>query len=121
MSNFDYAKIQTKVNSNLGKFGQSVTINKKTTGAYDPATGTATVTASTQTGVGVVFDVNKKDIDNTLVLQGDKTLLLSQIGIDNINVNDSVTIGTKTYNVTSVQDLNPAGTNVMYTCNIRGV
>lgn len=115
-----YAELQQTAESLLNELGQSVTINTKVVGSYDPSTGTASVTQTTQTGKGAVLDYGSKDIDGQLILQGDKKLLLSQIGIDSIDVNDTVTFGSKTYTITMVKTLNPAGTNVMFICNLRG-
>lgn len=116
-----YSDMQQTANSMLSEFGQSVTITRKTSGAYDPAFGSVTITTTTQTGTGAIFDYGDRDINGTLVLQGDKKLLLSQIGIDDIEVNDTVTLGSNTYTVTNVKTLDPAGTNVMFVCNVRGV
>lgn len=114
-----YGDLQSTANELLTEFGQAVTINKKVAGAYDPATGKSTVTTTTETTKGALFDYGSKDIDGQLILQGDKKLLLSQIGITDIDVNDTVTLGTTTYTVTQVKALNPAGTNVMFICNLR--
>lgn len=114
-----YDDLQITAANLLSQFGQSLTITSKSAGAYNPATGTSIITGSTQSGIGAVFDYGTKDIDGQLILQGDKKLILSQVGITSINVDDLVTIGAKTYTVIMVKELNPAGTNVMYICQLR--
>lgn len=114
-----YSDLQATANDLLSQFGQQITINTVSVGTYNPSTGQSIITSSTQNGIGAVFDYGSKDIDGQLILQGDKKLLLSQIGITSVKVNDTVTIGSKTYTITNVKELNPAGTNVMYTCNLR--
>jgi hypothetical protein len=114
-----YDDLQKTAGNMLGQFGQSLTITSKSVGAYDPATGASIVTGTTKTGIGAIFDYGTKDIDGQLVLQGDKKLILSQIGIDNIDVDDTVTIGSKVYTVIMVKEINPGGTNVMYICQLR--
>jgi hypothetical protein len=116
-----YSDLQQSAQDLLSEFGQGIIINTKTPGAYNPVTGQSVITVTTQYGNGAIFDRGSRDIDGQLILQGDKKLLLSQIGITDIRVNDTVTIGFKDYTVTMVKTLNPAGTNVMFICNLRGV
>jgi hypothetical protein len=103
----------------LTEFGQSVTITKQTAGSYDPATGAATVTTSTQTATGALFDYKTHQIDNTLILMGDRRLILSAVGITAPQIDDTVTANGKTYTIKAISETNPAGTVVIYTCNVR--
>ena len=122
---FDYSEIATSVDEILTEFGQSVTVSRKTAGTYDEETGIAAVSTSTQTVIGAVFEWNNKDVDGTLVRDGDMKLLLSPkttagATLTRPAANDQVTIGGKAYSIVAVKPLSPAGTAVMYECNIRG-
>jgi hypothetical protein len=115
-----YADMANTANDLLGEFGQAVTLTRQAAGAYNTATGAATVTTSVQTGIGAVFDYGTRDIDGTLVKQGDKKLLLSAIGITAPVVDDTVTVNSVVYTITHIKTLSPAGTGVLITCNLRG-
>lgn len=106
--------------------GQAVTITKQTPGSYNTSTGVATVTTSAQYSYGVVFPVNDRNIDGTLIKQGDKRLLLSVLNTAGAaltapSINDTVTVGSVTYTITDIKPLAPAGTVLYYDCNIRGI
>jgi hypothetical protein len=122
---FDYAETAADVDELLAEFGQSVTLTTRTGGTYNTATGTNTPTTATQTVTGVVLEWNQRNIDGSLVLVGDKRLLLSPVttagaALTAPAANDTVTIGSAVYTIVRVVPLNPAGTVVMYECNIRG-
>jgi hypothetical protein len=119
-----YAKMQATANRLLKGKGQSITLSRQTAGAYDPATGTAAVTTTTQTAYGAMFEYGDKNIDGTLIKEGDKQLLLSALNSAGTALvapalNDTVTINTVVYTVVRIKPLSPAGTTVLFDCNIR--
>ena len=116
-----YADMALVADTTLKDLGQMVTLTTKTVGAYNPATGNAAVTVSTQQVKGVVFPVGAKDIDGTLIHQGDQKLLLSMVGATPPHVGDTVTIGATSYTITFIKLLTPSGVNVLCECNIRGI
>lgn len=116
-----YTDMQAVTDSTMADLGQMVTLTTKSVGAYNPATGNAAVTVSTQQVKAVVFPRGAKDIDGTLIQQGDQKLLLSMAGAAAPHLDDTVTIGTTTYTITFIKLLAPAGINVLCECNIRGV
>lgn len=116
-----YTDMQAVADSTMAELGQIVTLTTKSVGAYNPATGNAAVTVSTQQVKAVVFPRGAKDIDGTLIQQGDQKLLLSMAGATAPHLDDTVTIGTTTYTITFIKLLTPAGINVLCECNIRGV
>ena len=113
--------MQAVADSAMADLGQMVTLTTKSVGAYNPATGNASVTVSTQQVKAVVFPVGAKDIDGTLIHQGDQKLLLSMVGAAPPHVGDTVTIGATSYTITFIKLLTPSGVNVLCECNIRGV
>ena len=121
-----YTKMQTTANKLLKGKGQAVTLSRQTAGAYDPATGTSTVVVTTQNGTGAIFDYEDKNVDGVLILSGDKRLLLSAMSstgsaLTAPEVNDTVTdAGAVVRTITRIKTLAPAGTVVMYECNLRG-
>jgi hypothetical protein len=119
-----YSKMQATANRLLKGKGQSITLTRRTAGTYDPATGTAAVTTTTQTAYGAMFEYGDKNIDGVLIKEGDKQLLLSALNSAGTalvapQLNDTVTINTVVYTVVRIKPLSPAGTTVLFDCNIR--
>jgi hypothetical protein len=124
-----YERIQKTADKLLKGKGQTVTLTTQSSGTYDPATGSATVTTSTQYAYGAVFEYNtlqggRYNGEETLIKEGDKQLLLSAYKTDGTAltapvVNDTVTISGVVYTITRIKPLAPAGTTVIYDCNIR--
>jgi hypothetical protein len=120
-----YSKMQATANRLLKGKGQEITLTRQAAGAYDPATGTAAVTTTTQTAYGAMFEYGDKNIDGTLIKEGDKQLLLSAFKTDGAALmapvlGDTVSIGGVTYTlVEPLKEVNPAGTVVMYEVNLR--
>lgn len=131
MTSFNYAKPKANVTKMLTRYGQSLTITSHSIGPYDPATGTATDTITTQTGVGVIFEwgqqgstpsFGKSMIDRSLIVAGDKQLYLSSTSITMPSINDNVTdVNGKVYTIKMIKELAPSGTAVLYEANICGV
>ena len=120
-----YTRMQQTANKLLQGKGQAVTITRQVSGTYDPATGAAIVTTTTQTGTGAIFDYSDRNIDGELILSGDKQLLLSVVTAGGYLtaplVNDTVTdAGGVVRTITRVKALSPAGTTVLFDCNLRG-
>lgn len=114
-----YANFGATTDKLLTKFGQSLIITHIANGAYDPETGMAATTTTTQNAIGAIFDYGTKDIDGTLIKSGDKKLLLSPAGITIPTVGDSVTIGAAVSKITMIKEVSPAGTPVLYQANLR--
>jgi hypothetical protein len=120
-----YGDAQLVADSLLSEYGQQVTLTHNTAGVYDPTTGTVATTSSTELGHGVIFDYPARmsglsQADGTLILQGDKQLLLSAVGITAPKVGDLALANGITYIIKNIKSLNPAGTVVMYECQLGG-
>lgn len=115
-----YDRISKTALKVIKKYGQVVTITRRTQGAYNPATSTAPVTETTETARGVVYDYEANEIDGTMVQRSDSKLLLSSIGITKPTVNDTATLanGDK-FTIMNVDSVSPAGADVVYICQIR--
>lgn len=105
--------------------GQTITLTYQGSSSYNTATGGATIATSTASAYGAVFDYSARNIDGTIIKVDDKQLLLSALNtagtaITAPVVNDTVTINSVAYTITQVKTLSPAGTVVLYDCNIRG-
>jgi len=110
----------------MGK-GQAVSIEHVVPGVYDPATGLVTNTTTSQTGTGAIVDWAARNVDGTLIQFGDKRLLLSPLNSAGAALTapvlgDTVTDAAgKVYTLVSpLETVSPAGTPILYKCNMRG-
>lgn len=122
---FDYEKSAATADRLLHKFGRAVTLNSKQLGSYDPETATASSIVNEQAGTGVLLEYSVKEsgqrqASDSIIQIGDKKLLLSTVGIEYPPApNDTVDVGDDTYTVIQVRTLAPAGTAVLYECQLR--
>jgi hypothetical protein len=104
----------------LTSYGQSVTLTRSVPGAYNTATGaTATATVTTTTGKGVLLDYAQRDMDGTLIREGDQRCYasLSVVPLSG----DTLTAGGVVFEVVASRTLAPAGTAVLHDMQLRGV
>lgn len=102
--------------------GQTVTLTRRTGGSYDVATLSATITTSTQTGKGVIFDfpAGLRKAGNTNIPAGARECYLSALNtagtvLTRPEVDDLLTdAGGTIYTVSGVSELAPAGVDIMY-------
>lgn len=128
MTAFDYTTTKATANKLLVRFGQSLTISHAVLGVYNTDTGTVSNTVTTQTASGAIFEwspnnprYGTSNIPASLILDGDKQLYLSALGITAPNVNDTITdVNGKSYVIIMIKPLAPSGVNVLYEMNIRG-
>jgi hypothetical protein len=115
---FDYAASAATATRLLTKFGAAATLKRQTAGAYNPATGATTVTVTSLTTTAAVFDFDAKHIDGTLILVGDKRAYLAPAYTP--AQGDVLAWQGTDYQVVAVKAVSPAGTPVLFECQIRG-
>lgn len=125
-----YLKNQATADKLLKKFGQSMTLTSKTPGTYNTATGSLSVSETTQTIIGAVFEWGtfnhpgygtEYGVGDLIQIQ-DQQLFISAVGIIPPNLGDTVLIQDKEYTIVApLKQIAPAGITVVIMCNIRGV
>lgn len=110
------------IGDNLGPGLLPATLIKVTPGTRTPGslTGGANATTASYSARGILVEYDDKEIDGTLVVKGDKQVLLlgATIASSKIPVpGDSVTIEGYTYNIIKVSRDPAAAT---YSCQVRG-
>lgn len=122
---FDYSEIADIADEILEEFGQAVTLTHVEPGTYVPGEG-ITNTTTTQAGTGAVVDWDARQVDGTLILIGDKRLLLSPLNIAGTVLTAPVlgdtiidAAGIVYTLVVPLKTVSPAGTAVLYDCNLR--
>lgn len=114
-----YAEMAATASELLAEFGQDMTLVRGLTGTYAPATGTATVSGSNSYGKGVALDYDQRDIDGTVIRQGDQRVYLSiEVGATP-QTGDALLIGGKTWKVMTSKTLAPAGVAVIHDVQCR--
>ena len=122
---FDYSEIADVADEILEEFGQAVTLTHVEPGEYVPGEG-ITNTTTIQTGTGAVIDWDARQVDGTLILIGDKRLLLSPLNTAGTVLTapvlgDTITdaAGIVYTLVAPLKTVSPAGTAVLYDFNLR--
>lgn len=123
---FNYAALRDgSVKRLLDNFGQNVTVSVWSEGTYNASTGVATPGSSDKTVRGVVLDFKRQEIDGTEVQLGDKKLIAHTKDTSGVSytpdAHAKVTVSGAVHEVVSVMPLTPAGTDVLYTLQLRGV
>lgn len=118
MSKFDYDAMQATASRLLDKFGSQTTVRVVTGKTYNPATGSNDKTYTNATGNGVTVNFRNSEIDGDLVRSSDIKLIIENLTTEPV-VDSEVTVRGGVYRVMDVMPLNPAGTNLIYTLQLR--
>lgn len=115
-----YDDIAAVADELLTEFGQVCTLSATTTGDYDPATGGASTTTTSQAVTAAVFDYPQRFIDGTLILTGDKRVLVSPTGLtSDPKPGDVLNAAGTDYNVVNAKGIAPAGIAVLWILQVR--
>lgn len=116
---FDYSGLLATARKLLAQFGQAMTVSRSVQGAYDPNTGTTSVTTTTFTDNGVIFPIRDSvsNMEGSLIQMDDQQIFFqaSQAPIPT----DQITVGATVYNVVAVKPMEPGGVNVLYELLVR--
>jgi hypothetical protein len=104
----------------MSRFGGSATIRRVTTGAYNPATGTASEAITDAMVRGVLEDVSLREV-NDLIQANDKRLLIAAADIVFAPTTaEEVIIENITYQVVQVNTIEQDNTAITYELILRG-
>jgi hypothetical protein len=114
-----YSELASTADEILREFGSVGLLSRVTPGAYDPATGTSTPATTTVSVIAAVFDYDTAAADGSLILQGDKQVFMSAVGITPPAAGDILTWQTVAYTVIAVKPLAPAGVDTLHELQVR--
>lgn len=117
---FDYAKSAATALKLLTNFGANATLIKRAEGAYDPATGSNSVTETNYTVKAVLlnYKFNETTTEGSLIQAKDRKVIM-QAATVTPDTSDTITIGGTTYRIINVKSLNPAGVEVIHELQVR--
>lgn len=104
-----------------GGKGQRVYLVRVETGEYDVNTQSAEQEEVTYESTGLLVGIKQRDIDGTVIKQGDQMLLMPPQGIPQPTTSDRILIGCTKYSVEDVEAVEPAGVPALYILRVRGV
>ena len=118
---FNYNEAAADALELISEFGQAITLTKQgnESGGFDPVTGDVIAAQPNVTvnGVGVLINYKTNEIDNTNILAGDAKIICSLTGSPEINM--TLSFNGKIWRVINITTLQPSGTVVMYTLQVR--
>jgi len=107
----------------LTEFGQDVTRTANAFGTRNAATRTTPITPTDTTRKGAIFNFSSKTTRGETTIRGesiqvgDKQLLVDAEG--DVNLADHFTVDGSEYKIISIDEINPAGTVVLFDLHVR--
>lgn len=100
--------------------GKDMTLRKRTPGTYSETTGTVTVTTADHAVTAAEFDYPRLFIDGTMILQGDRKVVMSAEGVTvSPEPDDQVISGDTTKKVVTAKPIAPGGIVVAWILQVR--
>lgn len=114
---FDYGPLAKLAEAQMKDKGRSVTLRLETA-TFLPATGVTTL-VNTDSPVNAVFtDFEAGQIDGTLILQGDKKVLIAAREATP-TTGHKIVDGARTWNIVSVKEITPGPTALLFEVHAR--
>lgn len=114
-----YNDLQATAAKLLISKGAACTLRKQTTGAYNPSFGSATITTTDYSIVGVLLNYTFSQInsDSTLIEATDRKAIIQ--GTVTPDTSDLFIFGGVTYRIVAIKTVNPNGTALIHEMQIR--
>lgn len=115
----NYDSLVTTALEQIADKGRTVTLRSVGEGAFNPATMTFTGGANSDRSVKAVFTSFKTaEIDGSIILQGDKKVLIADIESRPDNT-DILVDGDDEYKILNVETVQPGDTPLLYKLQVR--
>jgi len=115
-----YQRRRAAVSRLLERYGTSLTLQHYQEGACDPASGEVAAAWSQRVLTGLVRDYRQDQVDGSLVLSGDRELILAgETETEPPRPGDRLVLAGETYTVVQVNTLEPGGLALLHRCQIR--
>lgn len=117
-----YAGLSSTASRLLTQFGQAMTLQRSSSGGYNPATGSVTSTVTSYTFNGAQVPITRIDdgaFDPQTVVEGRAAIVLGENVAVEPKPGDEVVFGGYTWQVIGSTSVNPAGTNVLNRMRVK--
>lgn len=122
-----YTAMKERAESMIARRGAAVTVTYRAEGTYNPASGSAAQSDTTETAMGVLlpFSAGLRNMPGSTIEDGTYQLMLAALDTDGDaltepRTNDTATIGGEDYTIASVTKLAPDGTTALfYDCKVK--
>ena len=116
---FNYTDILNTATTLIAASGRNVTYQSLDKGGYDAATDTVSGNGYTNTTIkAVILGINVFKTDESTLQRGDRIALISASSITP-NEKDKIIDGSATYQIVSIEEVNPGDTAVIYKLQVR--
>lgn len=108
------------IKSTLQAKGQALTLSRTTGAGFDPVTGAYGSTSSQSWALqGVMTGYKLRDIDNSLILAGDRLAIVDAVSVLPIPGDTLTTSSGQAWKVIAVDPVEPAGAALLYSLQVR--
>lgn len=106
----------------INEIGKTIVLRKKTSGAYNPETSSATISNSDYSARGLILDFKDRDRDGTIIKAGDRKAIFKAADLSATppKINDFVVLDNKEFQIVTVRTVEKSGVALTYHCQIRG-
>lgn len=114
-----YENLQATALKLLTDKGKACTLRRQASGAYNPATGTSTLTNTDYSIVGVLLNYTRSQLNETetmIEVNDRKAIIQGNVTPD---VSDLFIFDGMTYRIISIKTVNPAGVAVIHELQVR--
>lgn len=115
-----YQNIANIANSEITNKGRSITYRSFAGGVYTPSTDSFSNASTDTTIFGVFTDYSQNEVNDTLIMAGDKLVIVSALDFTTPpKLNDFVIDGSDYYKVLSIETVKPASIAIIYKLQVR--
>lgn len=105
----------------LKRYGAPMALKRTVEGDYDPSTGSSSSVTQEHAATGVMLEYEQRDVDGSLIQQGDQRVYLSPDLAVTPETGDTLSLNGSLFTVVVSRALAPAGKVVLHDVQVRGV
>ena len=116
-----YSEMAEMAREEIEEYGRTITLRRNNEGSYDAATDTMVGASVSDVSVKVLFtEYRQNEIDNTIILRGDKKVLIAATSLSFApEHNDIIIDGGTQYKVINLSTVQPGDTPLLYKLQVR--
>lgn len=105
----------------LKRYGAPMMLKRSEEGDYDPSTGSSSSVTQEHVATGVMLEYAQRDVDGTLIQQGDQRVYLSPGLVVTPETGDTLSFNGSAFTIVASRPLAPASKVVLHDVQVRGV